>query len=128
MSARRAENCGATQQFGGRYDELIAFHAGFDRYRIASARGADRRHVNGRRAVLANYVRPVLIIALMAADGASVESSCERLVGAADDDHAHRYAIGFDRETVQVAIVDRGYGDAHEAVHCRNGDGGRERT
>src|SRR5690242_15805014 len=88
MSVRRPENAGAAQQFGGGYHELIAFHAGLDRYRVASARGADRRHVYRRRAILANHVRPVLVVALMTADGAGIESSGQRLVGAADDNHA----------------------------------------
>src|SRR5689334_7256643 len=87
MSARGTKDSGSGQQLGGGNDELVALHARFDRYRIASARGADRGHINGRRTVLAKYVRAVLVIALVTADRARVESRGQRLVRTADDDH-----------------------------------------
>src|SRR5690349_22855010 len=110
--AGRAENPGAPGNLIGSDHELIAFHAGRDGDGIASAHRAQGRDVDGRRAVLANHIRPVLIVALVAADGAGVEGSSQRLVGTADDDHAHRHAARCDGEAVQIAVADRGHGDA----------------
>src|SRR5579862_5293111 len=92
--ARGLEDLHTAQELVGRDDKLIAFHARFEGDWIASAGGADRGRVNGGRAVFADDVRPALVVALAAADGAGIEGGGERAIGAADDDHAHRRAVG----------------------------------
>src|ERR1035438_1009006 len=104
--------------------QLVALYLRGDGNGIASAVHSDARNEDGGCAILANHVRPLLIVALVAANLTGIEGGYQRLVWAADDDETHMDAGLFDGEAVQVAVVHCGYGDADRAVYDGNRDGG----
>src|SRR5271165_748812 len=121
-----AEDFLAGDELGGGDHQLAAFHLGRDRDGIAATVDADAGNEDGGSAILADHVGALLIVALVAANLASVKGGHQRLIGAADDDEAHMHAGLVDGKAVQVAVVHGIHRDADLAVRDGNRNRGGE--